>query len=89
MALIDGPRKPALAHILHADGADMSDEDMLYAYILAAWLLESRPKIVPELLTRVGSGVQDAAAALQELTGLGLGAIEDRLLRWLRAVVEM
>ena len=72
----------ALETFLHKGLAEMDARDMLLSYVLAAYLVEGRPKEVPTLLLRVGQG-EPAAEVLSEVSGLPLDVLEARFRRWL------
>lgn len=75
-------RAPRLGILLGHDVNAMSPEDLLYSYVLAAYLIEGRTEETPEILRRVGAG-EPSATVLEETLDLSLGQLEKRLLRWL------
>lgn len=81
--LLESPGHPRFEALIENDLNAMGVEDMLYAYALAAYMIESRPAQTPELLRRIGAGREPTAVVLQELLALDLADLEERLLRWL------
>ena len=63
----------------------MRDEDLLFGYVLAAYLLEGWPREAPALLAAIGGGAHPIEAFERSL-GYSLPEIEARLRRWLDEV---
>ena len=80
--LLSGPNAPHLEFLLGKSVNNMRDEDLLFSYVLAAYLLEGRPKETPTILRRIGAG-NHPVKVLEEELGRPLREIEARLLRWL------
>ena len=81
-ALLTSEGGPHLAFLVGRDVASMRDQDILFSYVLAAYLLEGRPEETPELLARLGAGEHPADAFLAAL-GDTLPQIDLRIRRWL------
>ncbi|MAG58188.1 MAG: hypothetical protein CMJ83_18025 [Planctomycetes bacterium] len=94
LALLKGPKRPDLGRVITLDATAMIDEDMLYAYVLAAWLIETRSTKLRALLRDIarvdpeGKPLQKPAEVLKKHLGLGLDGLELRIIRWLEAVTE-
>jgi hypothetical protein len=56
--------------------------DMLYSYCLAAYMLEAEAQKLPQLLTAIGQG-KTSQAAFQDVLGLDVRRLDERLRRWL------
>jgi len=80
--LLSGPSAPHLEFLLGKSVNNMRDEDLLFSYVLAAYLLEGRPKETPTILRRIGAG-DHPVTVLEEELGRPLREIEARILRWL------
>jgi hypothetical protein len=80
--LLSKPNAPHLEFLLGKSVNNMRDEDLLFSYVLAAYLLEGRPKETPTILRRIGAG-DHPVRVLEEELGRPLREIEGRLLRWL------
>jgi hypothetical protein len=80
--LLASERAPGLEFLLGRSVDTMRDEDLLYAYALAAYLLEGRPDDVPRILKRIGAG-EHPVRVFEAVTGLSLEDLELRIRRWL------
>jgi hypothetical protein len=83
--LLEGKDKPAIERVMERDVNAMTDEDLLYGYALAAFLINSRPADTPDFLRALGSGSIPAVAVNDHL-GLALPELEKRLIEWLKFV---
>jgi hypothetical protein len=81
--LLEGENPPRLAYLLGRGVNSMREMDVLYAYVLAAYLMEGHPDKTPTILRRVGSGEHPVKVFEEEL-GYTVPTIENRLKRWLR-----
>ena len=79
--LTEGER-PRLAFMLGKDVNSLTGNELLYGYVLSAYILEVLPDKAPELLKRIGSGDQPAIV-LEETFGMKLDTIERQLFNWL------
>jgi len=82
-ALVAGPRKPDLLLLLGKDVNSMNTEDLLYAYVIAAWCLEGRPRETAGLLGALCKKKLPPADALRTKLGLDPDLLEARVIRWL------
>lgn len=82
LKLLEGAAPPKLDQVMRRDPNTMSMQDMLAAYALCAYLIEARSQDASELFRRAGAGV-DPVPAVQEVLGLPLPELEERLRRWL------
>ena len=82
LRLLEGENPPRLVYLLGRDVNAMREVDVLYAYVLAAYLLEGHPKKAPTILRRVGKGEHPSTVFEEEL-GYTVPTIEKRLKRWL------
>ena len=73
---------PKLAFVMGKRVDNMTPEDMLYAYVMAAYLLEGRPAEAPALLAKIGAGTP-SAVAVQEVLGIDVRQLDERVRRWL------
>lgn len=80
---IDAGATPDWSHMLSKDVNQMDTLDLLFAYVLGAYLLESHPDKLVGTLKAIGSG-KASTAVLQETLGMPLAAIEKRVNRWVR-----
>ncbi len=60
----------------------LTTEDMLYAYVLAAFLLEAESEKLPELIRKIGAG-STSQEAFQLVFGLDVRQLDERVKRWL------
>jgi len=81
--LLDGEDPPRLVYLLGRDVNAMREVDVLYAYVVAAYLLEGHPQKAAAILRRIGAGDHPVAVFEEEL-GFTAPTIERRLRRWLR-----
>lgn len=90
LKLFDGENAPKLDQVMRRDPNVMTMQDMLAAYALCAYLIESRPADAAKLFRRAGEYVQspsastDPAPAVLEILGLSIPDLEDRVKRWLK-----
>ena len=68
--------------MLGKDVNSLTGNELLYGYVLSAYILEVLPDKAPELLKRIGSGDQPAIV-LEETFGMKLDTIERQLFNWL------
>jgi hypothetical protein len=83
LTLLGSNDHPKLAALLENDVNRMGIEDMLYAYALAAYMLEGRPEETPEVLREMGLIKQTTAQAIQNVLHMDTAQVEERLYRWL------
>lgn len=94
LTLLRSPDRPKLGAILSADATGMADEDMLIAYVVAAWLIETQSTKLHDILRTValvderGQPKVLGPAAIQMHLGIDLDTLERRIIRWLEAVVS-
>jgi hypothetical protein len=74
---------PDLAKVLEVDLPNMSVDDMLVSYALAAYLVEGRPQETPAVFKAVGEGSK-SAEALHTALGLTVPELQQRLTQWLK-----
>lgn len=60
----------------------LTTEDMLYSYVLAAYLLEAEQQKLPELLGKIGAGTT-SQVAFEEVLHLDTKRLDLRVQRWL------
>jgi hypothetical protein len=75
-----GPQK--LAFVLERDVNSMGTEDMVYAYVLTAYLLEGHAPKVAEILARIGAG-ERPTAVVEDVLATDVPTLHRRLERWL------
>ncbi len=81
--LLESARRPDLA-VLVTKGIDaLSLEDLLYSYVLTAYLLEARGGDAPAILARIGEKHASIDKVLGETLGLEPAALDLRVRRWL------
>jgi hypothetical protein len=80
--MLKGERPPRFATFMKKDVAALTARELLYSYVLAAYLLEGWPDKTPELLRRLGGG-GDQAAAIQSALGMSVQELDGRVLAWL------
>ena len=80
--ILGSERRPDLATVLGRDLNEMKVEDLLFSYVLAAYLIEGRPDQVGPLLKRIGAGA-DPGMAIRQVLGLELDQLTARVQRWL------
>jgi hypothetical protein len=85
--LLKKPEHPSFAVSLDREVNAMTLQDVLYAYALAAYLIEARPTEGSALLHRIGQGIgagsEKTSAAVKPALKLDAGQLERRLTRWL------
>ena len=80
--VLQGDKRPRLEFLLGKSVNSLTTEDLLYSYVLAAFLIEARPEVIPSLLRSVGQGTP-SQEALAKALGLELPRIDDLVCRWL------
>lgn len=80
--VVKRPQRPQLNLLLEKDVSEMSPEDLLYSYVLAAYLVEAESVKLPTILTKMGQGTKSATAIEAEL-GINVLELDRRLRRWL------
>ena len=75
-------RRPALRTVLGKGANAFTTEELLLAYVVAAFLIETRPEETPAILRKIGGGM-GSGAVLAKTLGMGLDDVEVRILRWL------
>ena len=76
-------QRPKLADVLARTANELRTEDLLLAYVTAAYLLEARtPEETGELLRRAGRGLPPEKVVAPAL-GMGVDELDGRVLRWL------
>lgn len=92
LEMMRGEHKPKLSFVLGSDVNGMNNDDMLLAFALAAYLIESQPTKVPRILGRIGGALaedgqgENPIIVLQGELGWDLPHLEARLMRWLEEV---
>lgn len=76
------PERPKLAFLLGKDVNELTTEDLLYAYVLAAYLLEAEHAKIPKIFGRMGKG-EASVLVLEEELGLKLVELDEHVRRWL------
>ncbi|TDJ68529.1 MAG: hypothetical protein E2O39_13065 [Planctomycetota bacterium] len=84
-AMLTSEGGPHLEFLVGRNVASMRDEDILFAYVVAAYLLEGRPTETPDLLARLGAG-EHPADAFNAALGASLPQIDARIRRWLEEI---
>ncbi len=90
LKLLDSEAAPKLDQVMRRDPNVMTMQDMLAAYALCAYLIESRPADAAKLFQRAGENLAsptaatDPVPAVQEILGLTIPDLEDRVRRWLK-----
>jgi len=80
--VLQSEKRPRLSQLLTKNVNKLTTPDLLYSYVLAAFLLESESDSVGPLLKQLGEGVPPKPA-FEELLGLSLEELDDRVRRWL------
>lgn len=80
--LLADPQGPKLQFLLGKPVSDLATEDLLVAYVTAAYLLEGWPQELPELLRAIGKG-GTPQVLLEEHLGFDVIELDARLRRWL------
>lgn len=92
LILLKSENAPQLGRVLSLDASAMNDEEMLYAYVLAAWLIETQSKKLGTILRdvapldAVGAPQTPGAEVLKKHLGIRADELELRVMRWLEAV---
>ena len=76
-----GGRAPELALLLHKDARTFRPRDLLYSYVLTAYLLETQIARAAPILRKIGGGSASAGVLEAEL-GMALPVLERRLADW-------
>jgi hypothetical protein len=71
-----------LAFLVGKDVNQLTTEGLLYAYVLAAYLIEAESDRIPAIFTRIGKG-EASVAVLESEFGLTLEQLGLRVRRWL------
>ena len=79
---LTGEDKPKLVFVLGKDVNQLSPEDLLYGYALAAYILEVHGDKAARILTRIGDE-EAPALVLEEELGRKLPELEKHIVRWL------
>ncbi len=82
LQVLEHESRPKLQFLLGKDVNAMTTEDLLYAYVLAAYLLEAQAESIPRVFTRIGKG-EPSTVVLEEELGLELADLDVRVRRWL------
>lgn len=82
LKLLRNENRPKLQFLLGKDVNQLSTEDLLYSYVMAAYLVEAESEKLPKILKKIGSG-KSSVDALETELGMDLRAFDARLLRWL------
>lgn len=72
-----------LPFLLPRQTAELGTEDLPVAFALAAYLVEGRPRELPELLARLALEAESPIPAFEQTLGMPLPVLERRLTRWL------
>ncbi|MCE9595957.1 MAG: hypothetical protein K8S98_17345 [Planctomycetes bacterium] len=80
--MLEGPRKPDLREMLTKDVDALSIEDLLYSYVLAAYVLEARAPDAAKILRGLGSD-EAPETVLATTLGFDLATTDRRVRRWL------
>jgi len=82
LKVLSKPKRPNLPIFLGKDVNQLTTEELLYSYVIAAYLLEAYPEAIPKILGRIGGGEASALVLEQEL-GRSMEELPAHLLRWL------
>lgn len=82
LKVLSKPKRPNLPIFLGKDVNQLTTEELLYSYVLAAYLLEAYPERIPKILRRIGEGESSVPVLEQEL-GRPMAELPAHLLRWL------
>jgi hypothetical protein len=81
--MLKADRGPNLAFVFGKDVNEMTTEDMLFSFAIAAYLVEGQaPETLHTIIRRVGKG-DNPATVLEDALGYDLTALQARLLAWL------
>jgi len=80
--VLNGKGRPRLAFLLGKDVNRLTAEDLLYSYVLAAYLLEAESTRLPDLLARIGAGTP-AVEAFEAVFGEPPEELGAHVRRWL------
>ena len=79
--VLRGEHLPRTQNLVTKSAAEFTTAELLYAYVLAGYLLETRPEETPEIVRRIGAG-RPSAAVLEEVLAIGCGTLDERVRRW-------
>lgn len=80
--VMQSPQRPRLARLLSKNVNKLTTPDLLYSYVLAAFLLESESDSVGPILKQIGEGIAPETV-IKEHLGFTLEELDDRVRRWL------
>jgi hypothetical protein len=80
--VLSSPERPKLAFLLGKDVNELTTEDLLYSYVLSAYLIESEYAKIPKIFGRIGKG-ESSVTVLEEELGLKLDKLDEHVRRWL------
>jgi hypothetical protein len=83
LTLLNASDHPKFTALLDNDVNKMGIEDMLYAYVFAAYMIESQPEETTEFLHEIGQVRQSMTQAIQNVLHMNPDELELRLQRWL------
>ena len=83
LKVLESEERPNLALLLGRDVNQLTTEDLLYSYVLCAYLLEAEGDRFPRILTKIGEG-SPSVEVLEEVLELSLPKLEERVIRWLK-----
>ena len=76
-------RPPSLPILMGRKVDTMSAEDLLWSYVLAAYLVEGAPDRAPAFLAAIGRGRRKPHEATRQVFEMELPRFEKRVVRWL------
>jgi hypothetical protein len=80
--LFQSGKRPRLAFFLGKTVNTLTVEEILYSYVLTAFLLEARGEVLPGLLRSIGSETP-SQEALEKALGMSIIEIDELVCRWL------
>jgi len=83
--VLSSPKPPGLVFLLGKDVNRLTDEDLLVAHALAAYVLEAHAEKAAELLRRIGAQ-EPPAKVLEEVLGIPIAELAPRLSSWLAEI---
>jgi len=87
--LLRAGRKPDLRAFIGKATNDLSDEEQLWAYVLAAYMIEARGDDAATLFRAISAGGERLEEAVGRLWSLDLDGLEAALVRWLDATRDL
>ncbi len=75
--------RPSFRSFLNKNVNALTSEELLFSYVIAAYLLEGRPDETPELLRRIGERSAPQAQVIEEVLGMDVDAFDARVRGWL------